>query len=89
MENFVKDCESKKKLVNAGWFSSTKKHLRIQDMLDNGADHIWVEGNQVVNLVGTPWSNLGFSTGTLNGSKAIAWTNHERNSCSFNFCSNL
>ena len=34
LENFVKDCESKKKLVHTGWFSSTKKHLRIQDMLD-------------------------------------------------------
>ena len=29
----------------------------INELLDNGANHIWVEGNKEVNLIGSPWTN--------------------------------
>ena len=30
----------------------------ISNMTDNGANHIWVAENQVVNLIGTPWNDF-------------------------------
>ena len=31
----------------------------IYDLLDKGAEHLWVDGNQVVSLIGDPWSLTG------------------------------
>ena len=30
----------------------------ISNMTDKGANHIWVTGNQVVNLIGSPWNDF-------------------------------
>ena len=35
----------------------------ITDLMANGANHIWVEGNQVANLVGSPWNDFAVVSG--------------------------
>ena len=37
----------------------------ISNMTDNGANHIWVENSQVVNLVGTPFSDFPLVSGEI------------------------
>ena len=35
----------------------------IRELTANGAKHLWVEGNQVVTLVGSPWNDFTLGTG--------------------------